>query len=70
MYMCCCGQIPILACMVAATSLAALFPLATAARAAEEVAPTVRLDDATFFGLYNNITGTNRFAGIPFAKPP
>ncbi|GJE92631.1 carotenoid ester lipase precursor [Phanerochaete sordida] len=30
--------------------------------------PTVRLDDATFIGVPNGLT--NKFLGIPFAKPP
>lgn len=32
--------------------------------------PTIKLDNGTFTGTTDALTGTNRFLGIPFAQPP
>ena len=37
---------------------------------ARRSAPTVTLDNGTFIGTNDIITGSNKFLGIPFAQPP
>ena len=43
---------------------------AASALPSRRTAPTVTLDQATFSGLANVLTGTDQFLGIPFARPP
>ena len=53
--------------------LSATFPSITGSTAEEVVrqdAPTVTLDNGTFFGTIDASTGSNAFLGIPFAQPP
>lgn len=52
-------------------SLAVLFTgIGNAVPQSRDVGPTVTLDHGIFVGLNDASTGTNKFLGIPFAKPP
>ncbi len=41
-----------------------------APQASRRSTPTVTLDNGSFVGVNDILTGTNKFLGIPFAQPP
>ena len=47
-----------------------LFAALACAAPSPQVAPSITLDQGTFVGASDSLTGTNKFLGIPFAQPP
>lgn len=52
------------------SAILSAIPSSAAPNAARQSAPTVTLDNGTFFGTTDASTGSNAFLGIPFAQPP